>query len=92
VTGFWRARRHRVSDAAARRARFEFAYWRRQTSMALDQIARSDELTAAGVSFVDRLGRTLAGWCAEPVPADAERAADLRAVADRARWRLRYDR
>jgi HEXXH motif-containing protein len=90
VTGFWRIHRHSAAGAAARRAHFEFAYWRRQTSVALAQLAGSDELTAAGVAFVDLLRRTLSGWRAEQVPDDAEQAAERCAVADRSRWRLAH--
>lgn len=90
VTEVWRARRHTRADPS--RAEFEYAYWRAQTTAAVDALLSSDELTDHGVSFVRGLARTLAGWADEPVSREAGLAAQVATAATATVWRLRNHR
>ncbi len=90
VTEVWRARRH--TSSSPRRAEFEYAYWRAQTTAAVDALLASDELTGHGLTFGQGLARTLAGWADEPVSPDAGLAARVATAATATVWRLRNHR
>jgi HEXXH motif-containing protein len=83
VTAFWRVQRELRTGRAARFAEFEFARWREQSSRAVDVLAGSGALTAAGERFVAGMAAELAGCRAEPVPAVAATAAE---EANRDHW------
>ncbi|MFG2143725.1 FxsB family cyclophane-forming radical SAM/SPASM peptide maturase [Streptomyces sp. NPDC048696] len=90
VTDFWRVRRSAAEGPAARdRAQEEFARWRRQTTDAVDTLARSASLTASGKRFVAAMGETAAAWQAEQVPARALTGARDAARRHRDAWRAR---
>lgn len=88
VTGYWRTRARNTAGAAARRAAFQFAYWRCQCRYALRQLLDRGALTEPGRIFCAALAGTLDGWSMEPVPTGAQAAARLSAVANRVAWRL----
>ncbi|MDT5000481.1 MAG: hypothetical protein QOK12_2586 [Mycobacterium sp.] len=83
VTTFWRVQRELRTGRAARFAEFEFVRWREQSSRAVDVLAGSGALTAAGERFVAGMAAELAGCRAEPVPAVAATAAE---EANRDHW------
>lgn len=89
VAGFWRRHRHTVTGEEAGQAHVDFAHWRRSTVDASRALADSGRLTAEGRRFLGSTGRTLRSWLAEPVPAEAEGAAEAAARAHLARWRER---
>jgi uncharacterized protein len=88
VAGFWRERRSRLTGAPARRAAFQFAYWRAQVRFALDQLLHSGELTDDGVRFFTELRQTVLGWHDDVVAPGAAEAARLSTLASRVAWRL----
>ncbi|MEU9076584.1 FxsB family cyclophane-forming radical SAM/SPASM peptide maturase [Kitasatospora sp. NPDC048538] len=86
VTEYWGTRAlayDGLPGEAADRARREFALWRRYTAEAVERLAGSGSLTAAGSRFADGMRETVTPWLAVPLPAAAERAAD-RARRERA--------
>ncbi|GAB3692294.1 HEXXH motif domain-containing protein [Nocardiopsis oceani] len=89
VAGFWRRHRHTVSGEDARQAHVEFAHWRRSTADASRALADSGRLTTEGKRFLSITDQTLRSWLAEPVPPEAEKAAQAAARDHLARWRQR---
>lgn len=90
VTDFWRVRRTAADTPAARaRAESEFARWRRQTSEAIDTLARCGALTGPGKRFVAGMGERAAVWREERVAPEALAAAANSARRHRDAWRAR---
>jgi HEXXH motif-containing protein len=89
VAGFWRRHRHTVAGEEARQAHADFAHWRRSTVDASRALAGSGRLTAEGAEFLAATDRTLRSWLVEPVPVEAEEAAESAARAHLERWRER---
>jgi uncharacterized protein len=90
VADFWRRRRLVTVGMAARTAEFEFALWRSQTTLAVDSLLRSGDLTDLGTRFVSHLAQTLSQWQDEPVPAETEAAAQDVGLATAVRWRMSH--
>jgi HEXXH motif-containing protein len=87
VAGFWRRQRLcENTDARANRAHTEFARWRQAARDVADFLTRSDRLTPQGRLVVDVMARNLNQWCAEHVPAQALRAAQVAAAKHQSRW------
>ncbi|MFI1988310.1 HEXXH motif domain-containing protein [Actinoplanes sp. NPDC020271] len=82
VAEYWRQRRDEPGAPAI--TAIEYAYWRRQSRIALDALAGSGELTEVGERFTTVLRETLDSWPADDPP---EVAAMVRAQT--IRWRLR---
>jgi uncharacterized protein len=88
VSGFWRWQRRAVADPAlTRRAEARFARWRESAATAVGTLLASGQLTAVGMDFAWEMARVLAGWRAEPVPAEALVVAGDEAASHLARWR-----
>ncbi len=82
VADTWRALQGRVGSATAR-----FAEARLQVDRGLAAIEESGALTHEGEAFVARLRRTADSLLAEPVPAEAHRAARATLARTYAAWR-----
>ncbi|MFF0310932.1 HEXXH motif domain-containing protein [Streptosporangium sp. NPDC004379] len=89
VAGFWRRQRLHEYGNSAIRANAEFARWRDAAAEAVRTLTASGALTPEGTAFVSAMGRTLAGWCGEPVPDTALGLARRAAERHRRDWRLR---
>lgn len=89
IAGFWRRQRPLESGAAALRAHLNFARWRAAAAQTAQVIAASGLLTPAGERFVAATSRTLNDWSREPVPGEAQAAAQEANDEHLARWRLR---
>jgi HEXXH motif-containing protein len=85
VAAFWRHRRGRDPEAAAR-----FAFWRRVTLDALRTLLSAGRFTARGRQFAEGMLEVLEGWEREPVPAAALAWARAKADLHRARWLARH--
>ncbi|MGW6916153.1 FxsB family cyclophane-forming radical SAM/SPASM peptide maturase [Kitasatospora sp. NPDC054939] len=89
VTEYW-GTRVRAYDGLpgepAAHAREQFALWRRYTAEAVERLAGSGSLTAAGLRFAEGMRESVRPWLAVEVPAEAEAAAERarRAVAEAA--------
>ncbi|GIF65311.1 hypothetical protein Ais01nite_33460 [Asanoa ishikariensis] len=81
VADTWRALRGLVAEAEHR-----FAEYRLQVDQGLTAAEESGSLTPDGVEFVAALRRTADVMLAEPVPADAARAAEELLVRTRGQW------
>ncbi len=81
VADTWRALRGTVADADRR-----FAEYRLQVDQGLNGAEESGSLTPDGVEFIAALRRTADAMLAEPVPAEAARAAEERLARTRAEW------
>jgi len=92
VCAFWRALAQAGAGAAARRAAFEFAYWRGETWHTLCALRADSSLTPAGRRLVDGITEVLGPWQDEPVPADLARDAAALAADHYAGWRIRFVR
>lgn len=90
VTAFWRALAQQESGAPARRAGFEFAYWRGGTWRTLRSLSGDPHLTEAGRQFIDAIEQRLRPMLDEPVPDRMDELAAAAAADHRAGWRLRY--
>lgn len=90
VARFWRVRAARDSGAAAERARFEFALWRRQSRAALEALHGRPALTATGRRLVRGLLADLNSWDADPVPESSLLLAERAADHQRAAWRAHH--
>ncbi|WP_246292523.1 HEXXH motif domain-containing protein [Lentzea indica] len=90
VTAFWRALATTRTGVLARRAMFEFAYWRAQTWHTLVVLRDDETLTDAGRRFLDGVGDVLGSWQHEPVPDDIAELADAAIADHRAGWRIRH--
>ncbi|MFD0272762.1 FxsB family cyclophane-forming radical SAM/SPASM peptide maturase [Kitasatospora sp. NPDC127111] len=78
VTAFWGTRTaiyDGLPGVAAEHARAQFALWRRYTAEAVERLAGSGSLTAAGLRFADGMRETVSPWLAVPLPRAAEQAA-----------------
>ncbi|MFC3891913.1 HEXXH motif domain-containing protein [Lentzea rhizosphaerae] len=90
VTAFWRSLAATRTGALARRAMFEFAYWRAQTWHTLVALRDDETLTEAGRRFLTGTADVLEVWQHDPVPDDVA-ALVAAAIADhRAGWRIRH--
>lgn len=78
VTAFWREQRH--FHDGSRSADAEYARWREATTLGVETIRSSGQLTSAGIAFIDGMAGTLASWNDEQVPAQAQ--AEAREAAD----------
>jgi HEXXH motif-containing protein len=90
VTAFWRSLARTRSGAFARRAMFEFAYWRAQTWHTLVVLRDDETLTAAGRRFLTGTGDVLKAWQRDPVPDDVAALAAAAIADHRAGWRIRH--
>ncbi|MFE3449824.1 FxsB family cyclophane-forming radical SAM/SPASM peptide maturase [Nonomuraea sp. NPDC059194] len=75
VTDFWRGR-----DPLA------FARWRADTAMAVETLLGAGTLTPLGAAFVAGMRAAVIPWLDEPVPEEAERAAQAARAAHRSRY------
>lgn len=90
VAEFQREQSRRVGGEAKLLAQVQFAACRDDVREAIDQLARSGELTSMGERFVAGMSAALDGWRSDEPPLAARRiAADSRA-RDRLSWRLRH--
>lgn len=90
VTAFWRARRTADRGPAARRAELEFAHWRLQTRLVLDELSGSPLLTTWGHRLVHLLRDQIRAWTLEPVPPGTARLALTTSRSHRAAWRAHH--
>ncbi|HET9139007.1 HEXXH motif domain-containing protein [Actinophytocola sp.] len=90
VTAFWRSLTSVEDRPLARRAAFEFAYWRGQTWRVLTEIRNHPSLTLAGRRFLEGIAFQLGPWRREPVAEDVVRLADAIAADHYAGWRIRH--
>jgi HEXXH motif-containing protein len=90
VTMFWRALARDDIAGTARRAAFEFAYWRRHSWGTLQALRDDAALTAAGQRFLDGVAERLDPWQHEPVPRAMAELAAAAAADHRAGWRVRH--
>lgn len=88
VTNFWRQQTIFIEGAGARRAQFEFAYWRLQTWDTLAILQSRSELTNWGNMFAEEMTNRMRPWLKESVPAEVEQLALDAAIDHRASWRL----
>jgi HEXXH motif-containing protein len=87
VAGLWRQQAgERSGGPDARTAYTEFARWRDAVRLVLGTLTASGRLTEPGRRFVDGMARTVDGWAAEPVPAQAAELARRLAEEHRERW------
>jgi uncharacterized protein len=82
VADYWRVRR--LEPDAPPVADVEYAYWRRQSLLAIKALAGSGELTPIGEQFVQVLRKTLESWPHSDLP-----AVEAMVRAQTIRWRLR---
>ncbi|BCY13150.1 HEXXH motif-containing putative peptide modification protein [Actinoplanes sp. L3-i22] len=87
VTDYWRQRRRDAGAPAI--ADVEFSYWHRQSGLAADELAGSDELTAQGTRFVGLLRDTLAAWPDPELPGRTVALVAAMVRAQTIRWRSR---
>jgi hypothetical protein len=87
VTALWRAMATSAGERTARRAAFEFAYWRRQTWRTVRALRNDPVLTEAGRRFVAGIASCLERWQDEPSSAELAAAC---AVDHHAGWRVRH--
>jgi len=87
VAGFWR--RQRWLEPEPMYGHVRFARWREQTREVVQTLLNSGALTAAGRTFVQRMGTTLDRWRCEPVPKEAVEQARLSAARHRQEWEFR---
>ncbi|MCP2251258.1 HEXXH motif domain-containing protein [Lentzea aerocolonigenes] len=92
VSAFWRALATARGGAFARRAMFEFAYWRGQTWHTFSALRDDETLTAAGRRFLTGIGDVLGPWQNEPIPEDVAELAAAATADHRAGWRIRHMR
>lgn len=90
VAEFWRAAARRGDWRNMIFAQEQFAYWCAAVREALDQLAASGELTAAGSRFTAGMTATLDRWQAEPLLSRARQVAADRQLSDRITWRIRH--
>jgi HEXXH motif-containing protein len=90
VTAFWRALASTRTGALARRAMFEFAYWRAQTWHTLSVLRDDETLTDAGRRFTSGISDVLEVWQHDPVPDDIAALATAATSDHRAGWRTRH--
>jgi HEXXH motif-containing protein len=90
VTAFWRSLARTRAGGPARRAMFEFAYWRAQTWHTLTALRDDETLTDAGRRFVSGTSDVLETWQHDPVPDDIAALATAATVDHRAGWRTRH--
>jgi HEXXH motif-containing protein len=90
VTEFWRARR-RSDDVPTRDlSEFEFAFWRDQTSQAIELLRADAGLTGAGRRFTAGMAARMRTWSIEQVSPQVAAAARIAADDHRAGWRIRH--
>jgi HEXXH motif-containing protein len=90
VTALWRSLARSEKDPWARRAQFEFAYYRSGTWQTLRSLSGDASLTEHGQRFVDGIAEQLGPWQDEPVPADIASLAASATSDHRAGWRIRH--
>ncbi|HEY7595812.1 MAG TPA: HEXXH motif domain-containing protein [Actinophytocola sp.] len=90
VTSFWRAMARSANACTARRAAFEFAYWRSQTWRTVRSLRDDPSLTTAGRRFVAGIAARLGDWRDEPLPVPATQRAEAAALDHYAGWRVRH--
>ncbi|MCK9877416.1 HEXXH motif domain-containing protein [Frankia sp. Ag45/Mut15] len=90
VTDFWRTQRRHARADEAMLAHFEFALGRRAVWETGRDLLRTGPLTALGRRFVTGVVSTVAGWLSEPVPAQAQRLAELVTADARALWEAHH--
>lgn len=92
VAAFWRAVARDGEGPLARRAQFEFAYWRAQTWRTLAPLRVDCALTDAGRKFAEGIAEVLGPWQDEPLPLDLLALARACASDHHAIWRIRFIR
>jgi HEXXH motif-containing protein len=90
VTAFWRALGRHETGSLARRAGFEFAYWRGGTWRTLRALSGDPHLTEAGQRFLASIEAQLRPMLDEAVPDRMDESAAAAAADHRAGWQLRY--
>lgn len=90
VTAFWRALATTRTGVLARRAMFEFAYWRAQTWHTFTALRDDETLTDAGRRFLAGVGDVLGPWQHDPLPDDIVELAAAATADHRAGWRIRH--
>jgi HEXXH motif-containing protein len=90
VTAFWRALCRHETGSLARRAGFEFAYWRSGTWRTLRDLSGDPHLTEAGKRFLASIEAQLRPMLDEVVPDRMDEPAAAAAADHRAGWQLRY--
>jgi HEXXH motif-containing protein len=90
VTAFWRALCRHETGPLARRAGFEFAYWRGGTWRTLQALSGDRHLTEAGERFLGSIEAQLRPMLDEVVPDRMDEQAAAAAADHRAGWQLRY--
>lgn len=92
VTAFWRNQRfHEPTPAATAYAHTEFARWRRSALAATRTLLDSGRLTPQGHVFTTVMAKTLEEWCAEPVPATAEKNASRLSTDHEQTWQATHN-
>jgi HEXXH motif-containing protein len=90
VAEYWQAAARRGDCRHVIFAQEQFVYWCSAVREALDQLAASGELTAAGTRFTAGMMATLDRLQEEPLPARARQLAADRQMSDRITWRIRH--
>lgn len=90
VAAFWRAYAASGAGKMARRAWFEFAYWRQETWRTLESLRGDPRMTPAGRRFLDGVAEVLGPWQHERIAKDVSDLASAVAADHRAGWRLRH--
>lgn len=92
VVDFWRELTHLAgSRHLRRRAQFQYAYWRIQTSHAFEALSSTARLTTSGRELLAGLDDRTACWTVpEAVPEEITALATEAVVAHRIRWRLHH--
>lgn len=86
VIDFWHARLRTTTGDEARAAEVQFSRWRDQTAEAVETLAASGALTAAGERFVAEMRKTVQGLMAARVGTEALRTARRVAEEHRGAW------
>ncbi|TCO53509.1 aKG-HExxH-type peptide beta-hydroxylase [Actinocrispum wychmicini] len=86
IAGFWRTQ----TAQGSAKAPLEFARWREAAVEAARALLADERLTDLGRIFVAGMIDVLAGWCAEPVPAQAVAAARQLSASHRSRWQAAH--
>jgi HEXXH motif-containing protein len=89
IAAFWRDHWRSLPREEARLAAFEYAFARGRCSEALQLIQSSDGLTELGRRFALGLQGRLDSWRSDPLPSEADAAAELVRTCERSAWRFR---
>ncbi|WP_261565667.1 HEXXH motif domain-containing protein [Frankia gtarii] len=90
VSWFWRAWRHQVTGLDRQLADFEFALWREQAWLTVTRLRGNADLTELGHCFLDLVGRWIAPWQLEPVPALIAEVVRSSITEHSVGWRLHH--